>query len=113
MSSGRHIGSTTTQPRWSADGSELFYLTGPVGKFTLMSVRLKRGQHPVGGSGPVFDFDPPKPLFQVRANTYTPADSTFFYSVSRDGQRFLIDHVDSGNDPVLNVIVNWDAELKK
>ncbi len=106
-SSGRHVGSTTTQPRWSRDGKELFYLTGPVGKFTLMAVPVRVGPRPAPSPVPVFDFDPPKPLFEVRANTYDPASSTFFYSVSKDGQRFLIDHVDAASAPVLNVIVNW------
>jgi serine/threonine protein kinase len=107
-SSGRHVGSTTTQPRWSRDGKELFYLTGPVGKFTLMAVPVRAGPRPAPGAVAVFDFDSPNPLFEVRANTYDPASSTFFYSVSKDGQRFLIDQVEAASEPVLNVIVNWE-----
>jgi serine/threonine protein kinase/WD40 repeat protein len=104
----RHVGSTTTQPRWSPDGKELFYLTGPVGRFTLMAVPLKAGLRLAPGSASEFDFDPPRPLFQVRANTYGPTASTFFYMVSKDSQRFLIDHVESAAEPALNMVVNWE-----
>jgi len=109
-SSGRHVGSTTTQPRWSGDGRELFYLTGPVGKFTLMAVPVSVGRT-ASGAAPVFESGAAKPLFEVRANTYDPASSTFFYSVSRDGQRFLINHVDASSEPVLNVVVNWEQAV--
>ena len=49
----------------------------------------------------------PDPLFKARVNAYAPISSTLFYAVGKDGQRFLIDHVDSNIEPVVNVIVNW------
>jgi hypothetical protein len=58
-SSGRHVGSTTTQPRWSRDGKELFYLTGPVGRFTLRDGHVRVGLRPAAGAVPKFDVDPP------------------------------------------------------
>jgi len=57
------------------------------------------------------DIGPPKPLFKARVNSYAPITSTLFYSVSKDGQQFLINHVDSNAEPVLNVIVNWQRAL--
>jgi Tol biopolymer transport system component len=108
---GRHVGSSTTQPRWSHDGTELFYLTGPVGKFTLMAAPVKVGLRLAPGAVPMLQVGAGRPLFEVRANTYDPASSTFFYSVSKDGQRFLIDHVEAASEPALNVIVNWDQAV--
>ena len=60
---------------------------------------------------PVFDVGVAKSLFDVRINSYAPQGGTFFYSISRDSQRFLIDHVDAASEPVLNVIVNWEQAV--
>jgi Tol biopolymer transport system component len=109
-SASRHA-AARTQPRWSHDGKELFYLAGGVGQFTLMSSAI----HSVGGPGgaATLEIGAPKPLFEVRANTFHPASGTFFYSVSRDGQRFLMNVVDSPSDPVLSVVVNWQLAVSR
>ncbi len=98
---------TTQQPRWSRDGKELFYVTGSGGMLTLMAAPVRVGLGPGSGAATVFETGAPKPLFNVRVNSFHPAVGTFFYSVSKDGQRFLINHVDAASEPVLNVIVNW------
>ncbi len=95
---------TTQQPRWNPNGRELFYFTGSGGENTMMSVPVSVR---ASGTAPVLEIGAPKPLFNVRSNAFHPASSTFFYSVSKDGQRFLINHVDAASEPVLNVIVNW------
>jgi len=80
-------------PRWSADGTELFFLSED---FTLMSVSIK-------GTGPSLEIGAPQPLFQ------TGLARGKFYSVSADG-RFLMD--DPKADPSSNriaVILNWQA----
>lgn len=59
-----------------------------------------------GGKGEVYK------AFKVRVNFYAPVLSTLFYSVSKDGQRFLISQVESSSEPVLNVVVNWQQSLQ-
>ncbi len=95
---------TTQQPRWSSDGSELFYLTGAGGKQTMMAAPVSPSPSP--GGSPVLA---PRPLFEVRANAYAPRSGIFFYSVSSDGERFLISHVEASTEPVIHVLVNWEA----
>ena len=97
----------SVQPRWSPDGSELFYLTGPSSRQTVMSAAVTTPGSPASGGPPIFDTDAPEPLFDVQANAFHPATGTFFYSVSVDGQRFLVNHVGTTEDPVLNVVTNW------
>jgi len=106
VSTSKGMGGTTQQPRWNPNGKELFYVTDAGGsKFTLMSASVSVRSN---GTAPVsLEIGPSKPLFDVRINSFHPVNSTFFYSVSKDGQRFLIDHVESESEPVINVIVNW------
>ena len=65
---------------------------------------------PDPGSSPVVD---PQPLFDVRANSFAPFWGTSFYDVSGDGERFLINQVDTATEPVINVVVNWFEELRE
>jgi Tol biopolymer transport system component len=101
---------TTQQPRWSPDGKELFYVTGSGGTLMLMAAPVRFGRGP-SGAATVFETGAPEPLFNVRINSFAPAAGTFFYSVSKDGQRFLINHVEAASEPVLNVVVNWDQTV--
>ena len=65
-----------TQPRWSRDGKELFYVA-PGGK--LMAVEVTTGEK--------FEAGTPRALFQMRL----ALDWDFnHYSVTADGQRFLV-----------------------
>jgi hypothetical protein len=70
-----------------------------------VSLALRGGGSSQGS--PSFEAGEPEPLFDVRVNSYDPAWGAYFYSVSPDGQRFLINHLESTEDPVLNVVVNW------
>ena len=87
-------------------------MTGAAGKNTLMAAPV-REQRPAGGAAPVLDVGAAKPLFEVRSNTFYPAFGTFFYSVSKDAQRFLINYVEVTSEPVLNVIMNWEQAVAK
>ncbi len=68
-----------------------------------MAARVRTPPGP--GSSPVVD---PQPLFEVRAVGYAPFFGTFFYDVSGDGKRFLINTVDAATEPVIHVVVNWE-----
>jgi Tol biopolymer transport system component len=85
-------------PVWRADGRELFYLT-PDGK--LMSVSFKGGAQP--------ETSIPVELFQTRLR----ADRRFNqYTVTGDGQRFLMYEPVEDNDQPYYVVVNWTSLLK-
>jgi Tol biopolymer transport system component len=95
------------QPRWRGDGKELFFV-GASGK--MMAVALK------ATAGTKLSLEPgaPQPLFEAHlAREF--AGVNFQYDVTTDGRRFLVNTV-AGRSPsasLLNVVANWDAELKK
>jgi serine/threonine protein kinase len=91
------------QPRWRHDGRELFYFEGD-GR--LMSVDVTPGA--------TFKSGTPKFLFQVPIFGGGATTGNHYWDVAPDGQRFLINTVDSETtSTVINVVLNWQAELKK
>jgi serine/threonine protein kinase len=91
------------RPRWSKDGSELFFRSGSQGgRSTLMSVPIQQG--------PTFSAGTPRALFPFR---YVQGGHD--YAVMPDGQHFICikrPETDAGSTRV-NVIVNFAAELRK
>jgi hypothetical protein len=92
------------EPRWSADGKELFYLEGSF-KPKLMAVPVHAAR------SATFDFGAPKPLFDLDAVSFVQQNNEFAYSVSADGQRFLVNASVKPVTTRLNVIVNWEASV--
>jgi Tol biopolymer transport system component len=88
------------EPRWSADGRELYYLSLDR---KLMAVPVTPGP----------SFGEPRQLFQ----THVPGSVNQLrthYVPSRDGQRFLINTQAADLPPVsITVVLNWTAGLKK
>ena len=88
-----------SQPRWSRDGKELFYVTGEA----VVAVDF----HPDGS------FGAPRMLFDRTAfllNDYRFSN----YEPSTDGKRFLMIRRDEGSAPhQLNVILNWTGEAER
>jgi serine/threonine protein kinase/Tol biopolymer transport system component len=85
-------------PQWRRDGKELFYVS-PNG--TFKSVTL--------GTRPPFDPGPPQVLFTARIRNEN-------YSLSRDGQRILLNPVapdSTAPAPPITVVINWASALKK
>lgn len=86
------------QPRWRGDGKELFYIEAR----KIMAVEVKPGAN--------FEVGTPKFLFEMHMSR---ADPRHQYTVTSDGQRFLV------NTPVTEpvsspiVVVNWAAALKR
>jgi Tol biopolymer transport system component len=91
------------QPRWRADGRELFYLE-PDGQLMAVSVIT---------DGPAFEAAAPRPLFTMEV----PEPSAPFptdYDVSADGQRFLANIVvDQASRPSVKIVLNWTTELER
>ncbi len=89
------------QPRWRRDGKELFFLA-PDGQLMAVEVR----------AGASFERGTPKALFRTRLSIL--ALSGFEYSVSGDGQRFLLNQLAGEEAPTsLTVVLNWAAEHKR
>ena len=86
-------------PRWRADGKELFYLSGD-GK--LMVVGVKPGSS--------FEAGVPKTLFDL-----APLRAVVtVYAVTADGQRFFfVTRGEATANLQFTVVVNWMAEAKK
>lgn len=96
-------------PRWRGDGNELFFLGADNVTTMAVDLDLKHAAPRIGI---------PKALFPVHlallpyANRMGSALDPF--DVSADGKRFLVNSPDQlqAAEPI-NVVVNWDAELKK
>ncbi len=89
-----------TQPRWSRDGKELFYVEND----TLIAVAAT--------TQPEFSMGSETRLFSSPnlAWQYTPPT----YDVSADGQRFvLIEPVGEPRPPVIRVVQNWFEEFRE
>jgi len=82
--------------RWRRDGKEIFYLAGN----TLMAAAVTANRSR-------FDVGPVQRLFEVPM-----VDGYWPYDVSPDGQRFLVNTLESAVPP-LTIVVNWPATLKR
>jgi len=90
-----------TQPRWRGDGKELYYLS-PDDK--LVAVPVKTGAN--------FDTGTPSALFQAYPRETVAATSEqFFYDVSQDGQKFLINTQLKSAIRPMSVVLNWPSKL--
>ena len=90
------------QPRWRGDGKELFYRTID-GKMMAVSVKTAGGFE--AGCRTCCFSRPADPLYP---NLGMP------YSVTADGQRFLVNAaMDENRTSPITVITNWTAALKQ
>jgi len=88
------------QPRWRRDGKELFYISTDQ---KLMAVPVK--------AGTAFDAGTPQALFDIDPLSLS---GRFAYQPTADGQRFLVlENVGGSAAPSINVVLNWQAALKK
>jgi serine/threonine-protein kinase len=84
------------QPVWSPNGRELFYREG----YKMMVVDVE--------TSPAFRASTPRVLFEGNFATGNPHNPN--YSISPDGQRFLM--VQDAEAPQFKVVLNWDATLE-
>jgi serine/threonine protein kinase/Tol biopolymer transport system component len=88
-------------PRWRADGKELFYLDAG-GAMTAVPIEITTKSFSAGL---------PKALFQTGVISLSQS-----YVVTKDGQRFLVNarpRQAETSDAQLNVIINWASTLVK
>jgi serine/threonine-protein kinase len=90
-----------TEPVWSRDGRELFYLNGDA----MMAVEIR--------TSPTFAAGAPRKLFEGRF--VRSPNSVASYDVSADGQRFLRVQPMHPDPPThqIQVTLNWFEELKR
>ncbi len=87
-------------PRWRGSGEELYYVGGD-GK--LMAVEVKT-------AGSDFRAGTPQPLFDIP----TPPRTSYWYSVTSDGKRFLVNVPgEEQRSPPVHVVLNWAAGRKR
>jgi eukaryotic-like serine/threonine-protein kinase len=92
-------------PRWRGDGKELFFLVQNGTVLMAVDVDLSGSAPRIGIPKRLFDLHP------VYAPSSPPASP---YDVAADGQRFLIDSMDHVPPPQpINLVLNWEAHLKK
>ena len=88
-------------PIWSKDGKELYFL-GLDGKMMAAEVRSVPGK-----DGATFERGVPKPLFDA----HMAGDAWF--DVSKDGKFLIPVPVEQPGVAPINIVVNWQAALKK
>ena len=94
-------------PLWSPDGRELYYLN----EGAIMAAQVD--------TEPTFSASKPKTLF--RGNYITGYQENPEWDISPDGKRFImIKPVEGADDEVttesprkINIVLNWDVELKQ
>lgn len=92
-----------TNPVWRRDGRELFYLAADG---NLMSVEVK--------SAGLFEVGKIIPLFQTKSPRVANQNFEKLYTVTPDGQRFLVRSREEQENPLaITVVVNWAAVLEK
>jgi DNA-binding winged helix-turn-helix (wHTH) protein/Tol biopolymer transport system component len=84
------------EPRWRADGRELFFLAPDL---SLMTAEIE--------PGPVFRAGSPRRLFQTHAVAPSGLTGQMAYEVASDGQRFLVKV--PATSPPITVLVNWPS----
>jgi Tol biopolymer transport system component len=85
------------QPRWSADGRELFYIAPDA---TLMAAAMR-----VAADGKTIEPGVAQTLFVAPVSSTPSGGSNIEYAVSRDGQRFLMDMlIEQAGQPVTVVL---------
>jgi serine/threonine protein kinase len=91
------------QPLWRGDQKELFYMSGD---HKLVAVEIK--------SGPTLEPGTTTALFSTHftPNAF-PGGEGHQYTVTKDGQRFLLAAVNNQYASLIHVVVNWSGLLKK
>jgi Tol biopolymer transport system component len=88
-----------THPLWNPNGRELFYRNGD----KIMAVTISESPH-FTASKPLLLFEG---AFAYGAGTTIPN-----FSVTRDGQNFVMVRVPPGQEARIHVVVNWFEELR-
>jgi Tol biopolymer transport system component len=86
------------QPRWRADGKELFYVSAD-NSVTAVEVNAR---------DKTLELGTPQALFRV-----SPRPLAHSFDVSHDGKRFLVNSLGSAGTEPLSLVSDWTSQLKK
>jgi dipeptidyl aminopeptidase/acylaminoacyl peptidase len=89
------------EPRWRADGKELFFRNRG-GQFFAVTMSETRGGMSAGE---------PRALFRLQHNTFLMVEHA--YDVTPDGQRFLVMKPVEPPPTQVNVVLGWREELER
>ncbi len=93
------------EPRWRADGKEIFYAGYMGSNKWLMAVSVSAEGGLATGT--------PVPLFQIRGRAIVSSTDLFNYDVTADGQRFLVNqYVKPAQVQPLNIVLNATAGMR-
>lgn len=93
-------------PRWRRDGTELFFVSGTNSTGGTLTRSILHSAAIAQRSGRLI-VGAPVALFEV-----SPGGVRYFYDVSADGQRFLVNSANA-HVPSVTFVVNWPAVLKR
>ena len=97
-----------TQPRWSANGKELFYLA-PDSRLMAVPIAARP-------DGAAVDIGRPVPLFTAHLatglNVYPAVGTKQQYAVSPDGRFLMNMPVEGGTIPPIVISVGWNSGVK-
>ena len=98
------------QPRWSRDGSELYYVA-PDTRLMAVPIQVALGTRTLEAGAPL-------PLFPSRLATGGNIPDRGFqaraqYAVAADGRFLMNVAADDGIASPITIVQNWDAALKK
>jgi serine/threonine protein kinase len=85
-------------PVWRKDGKELFFLSD--GKMMAAEVKTTGSGLEIGNAKLLFD-------------AHSGFGGFAHYDVTPDGKRFIVATLGEGSSAPMNLVVNWDADLKK
>lgn len=91
------------EPRWRADGGELFFAMGRMGEVQLMAVSIKADAQ--GG----LHVGVPQKLFETRVRLSMIQNNSLSYAPHPDGQRFLVNVMAPTSERTVTVVTNWLA----
>jgi Tol biopolymer transport system component len=97
-----------TQPRWRADGKELFYVARDGQMMAAPILKAADGQSVTPGA--------PVSLFTTRLASGTGVTIGSYtgrpqYAVARDGRFLLVVAVDAATTPPISIVLNWQSAL--
>ena len=91
------------EPRWKADGSELYFVTANSQGSDPQVVAVPMKGDGRGG----LSAGTPTPLFGFRSLITIPQNNSWLYAPSPDGQRFLVSLQAESGPPMIHVLTNW------
>jgi Tol biopolymer transport system component len=101
------------QPRWRADGKELFYLEPVNAEATGLEEPVRVMVVAIETDSSTLEASLPGALFQTRLGLWGPLDVRSHYLVTADGQRLLfVTPVEEPTAPIV-VVVDWSQGLER